>query len=64
MNIYQALSFMLELATRTFQMVYMIAMCVVPTDNAEAHATLEENGRWFDTQLAEIETQMMIDELY
>jgi hypothetical protein len=64
MNVYQALAFMLELTSRTFSMVYMVAMCVVPADNTEAHAVLDEHKRWFDRQFAEIETQQMIDELF
>ena len=59
MNLNETLRFMYLLTLRTYTMVRMIAAAFYP-DNEFLH----ECDEWFERELKEQETQIMIDDLY
>lgn len=63
MNVNEAVSLILQMVMRIFELVNVIA--VYTSGNAEhVREIVEDNNAWIDKTMAELETQMMIDELY
>lgn len=63
MNTNEAISMILQMVMRMFELVNVTA--IYASGNAEhVRKIVEDNNAWIDKTMAELETQMMIDELY
>lgn len=63
MNANEALSLILQLTMRIFELANITALYVAG-DNEHVRKIVEGNDAWLDKTIAEFDVQMMIDELY
>lgn len=63
MNANEALSLILQLTMRIFELANITALYVAG-DNETVRKIEKRNEAWLEQQMREIETQGMIDELY
>lgn len=63
MNANEALSLILQLTMRIFELANVIAL-YVSDGNERVRKIVEGNDAWLDKTIAEFDVQMMIDELY
>lgn len=63
MNANEALSLILQLTMRIFELANITALYVAG-DNEHVRKIVEGNEAWLEKTIAELDVQMMIDELY
>lgn len=63
MTVSEVIAFLVNISIRIFELL-IIAVESLEGDSETISAILDENEEWLNTQMREIETQLMIDRLY